>query len=334
MKWSACLEKAILWLWYNRNIFAYLLLPLAIVFYLLSSLRKYLYQHDILKKTAISVPVIVVGNITVGGSGKTPLVIWLAHFLQQQGYRPGIISRGYGGKMVKIPCQVTAYSDPVAVGDEPVILAKRSGCPVAVAAKRSAAAQLLLATTDCNIIISDDGLQHYALSRQVEIVVIDGQRGLGNGLLLPAGPLRETVNRLKAIDLVVVNGKTAGPDHFAMQLVPQTFVNVCDASLQYTLIEFNGRRAHAVAGIGNPTRFFHQLTQLGLDIIEHPFPDHYQFTDKDLDFAKDGLPIIMTEKDAIKCQAFATADYWYLPVTPLLPTEFGMLLLTKLQETV
>jgi len=334
MKWSARLEKNILKLWYKRNILAYRLLPLAMVFYLLSGLRRYLYQWGILKKQSIPMPVIVVGNITVGGSGKTPLVIWLATFLQQQGYRPGIVSRGYGGKAVKRPCRVTDDSDPAAVGDEPIILAKHTGCPVAVAAKRSAAAQLLLATTDCNILISDDGLQHYALPRQVEIVVIDGQRGLGNGLLLPAGPLRETAHRLKTVDFIVVNGKAEGLNHFVMQLMPQAFVNLCDTSLQHLPVEFHGRKVHAVAGIGNPSRFFDQLTRLGLDVIEHPFPDHYQFTDKDFDFAKDGLPIIMTEKDAVKCQGFAAHHCWYLPVTPLLPTEFGVALLSQLQEKV
>lgn len=343
MKKSWRLEQAVLQLWYKRKYLPYLLLPLSAIFYFISLIRKFWYLH-IIKSALLAVPVIVVGNITAGGSGKTPLVIWLAEFLRRQGYQPGIISRGYGGKQLQNPAFVTADSQPHEVGDEPVLLAKRTQCPVVVAVQRTAAAQMLLANTDCDIILCDDGLQHYALPRDLEIAVIDGERGLGNELLLPAGPLREPVARLNEVDFVVVNGQAeaaAGLQRkmpalhpFYMRLVAEQAVNLREFRQRLPLADFRGQTLHAVAGIGNPSRFFQQLTQAGLDIISHPFPDHYPFSTQDFRFAPGNLPIMMTEKDAIKCFAFAESHYWFVPVAAELTAEFETALLNRLQELV
>lgn len=330
MKWHAVIEQRILKIWYEQNVFTYLLLPFTYLFLLIISLRKFCYKKNLFKTTKFSVPIIVVGNITVGGSGKTSLVVWLAKTLSEQGYKPGIVSRGYGAKFSSIPQYVTAQSDVVQVGDEPLMLAQQTKCPIVVGVNRVAAVDFLLRHSDCNLIISDDGLQHYALSRTVEIAVIDGQRRFGNGLLLPAGPLREPLSRLDEIDFIVVNGKATADSHFSMELLPQYFVNLKDET-QHPL-NFTNETVHAVAGIGNPTRFFNQLRQLGFNIIEHPFSDHYPFSEHNFSFAKQGEPIIMTAKDAVKCKSFAKHNYWYLAITPLLSCDFKTRLLRIIQE--
>ncbi|MEJ2653110.1 MAG: tetraacyldisaccharide 4'-kinase [Gammaproteobacteria bacterium] len=271
-------------LWYGSHPLSILLLPLSGVFGLLVSLRRFAYETGMLRRHKLPVPVIVIGNITVGGTGKTPLVIWLVESLRGAGYRPGVVSRGYGGDTARMPQLVTADSDPVAVGDEPVLIAQRAACPVAVAPRRVMAARALIADHDCNVIVSDDGLQHYALERDMEIAVIDGERRLGNGHYLPAGPLREQATRLRRVDIMVVNGKALPGE------------------------------CHAVAGIGNPARFFDQLRGQGLKVVEHPFPDHHRFRAADLRFGDD-LPVVMTEKDAVKCRAFAAPNHWYVPVS-------------------
>jgi tetraacyldisaccharide 4'-kinase len=274
--------------------------------------------------------VIVVGNITVGGTGKTPLVLYLLEQLQEQGFKPGVISRGYGGKSTVYPQLVTANSMAFAVGDEPLLLAKRSGCPVVVDPNRPRGARYLLENHDCNLIISDDGLQHYALARDIEMVVIDGKRRMGNGLCLPAGPLREPVSRLQSVDFVLVNGE-AKTHELAMQLKPLQWVNVAEPARTLPLSAFQGKKVHAVAGIGNPQRFFETLQTLGCEASVQAFADHHRYVASDLAFA-DGLPVLMTEKDAVKCQAFAKQQHWYLQIAAELPSTFMLQLLAKLQS--
>jgi tetraacyldisaccharide 4'-kinase len=262
----------------------------------------------------------VVGNITVGGTGKTPLVAWLANHLREEGFRPGIVSRGYRGRADTWPQQVRPDSDPVMVGDEAVMLAGQCRCPLAAAPDRVAAAGALLEHSDCSVILSDDGLQHYALQRDLEIAVIDGVRRLGSGFLLPAGPLREPAGRLREVDMVVVNGlgKTG---EYPMRMRAKQAVNLRNPEQCRDLESFRGRSVHAVAGIGNPERFFRTLRQAGMRVEAHAFPDHYQFKRSDMDFG-DTRPVLMTEKDAVKCRVFAAANDWYVPVRIEMPREF------------
>lgn len=306
--------------WATENPVALLLLPLSWLFRLISWLRRAAYRLDLLSSRRLPVPVIVVGNITVGGTGKTPLVIWLAAHLQGLGHRPGIITRGYGGQSENWPLRVTAESSPDALGDEPVLISRRTGCPVYAGPVRSAAAQMLLHENDCDIILSDDGMQHYALERDMEIAVIDGERRFGNGFCLPAGPLRETTKRLERVDLIVTNG-TAGPGEFSMTLIPGKLTNLENPDLTLSPGAFSGTRIHAVAGIGHPERFFSTLRKQGLDVETHAFPDHYLFQQRDIRFG-DEYPVLMTEKDAVKCHSFARPNDWYLPVTADLGRDF------------
>jgi tetraacyldisaccharide 4'-kinase len=292
-------------------------------------LRRLLYRIGVLHSERLAVPVIVVGNITVGGSGKTPLVLWLAEFLRRHGYRPGLISRGYGGKAGCWPQAVDAGSEPRVVGDEALLLARRSGCPMAVGPDRVAAASQLIAEHDVDIIISDDGMQHYRLGRDIEIAVLDGERRLGNGLCLPAGPLREPPGRLKSVDFVVTNG-SARAGEWSMQLVAADALPLL-AGEGRPAPDFASGPVHAVAGIGNPGRFFATLHALGLETIEHPFPDHHPFGKGELDF-NDTAPVLMTEKDAVKYLDYAGKRHWYLPVTARLPGEFGKALLAALEK--
>lgn len=314
--------------WYKPHPIRWLLWPLSILYRAVMAGRKLLYSAGLLKQHHLAVPVIVVGNITVGGTGKTPFVIWLAKQLLEAGFKPGIISRGYGGEAESYPHLVTPQSNPVIVGDEPIIISRHTGCPMAVAPNRVAAGQLLLQQHDCDIIISDDGLQHYALGRDIEIVIIDGQRQLGNQYCLPAGPLREPVSRLYEIDFFVHNG--AHPSAaFVMNLTQGLAINLHDNKLKQDLNTFAHQPIHAVAGIGNPQRFFDQLNEQGLNITVHPFADHYPFQAKDLQF-NDDKPILMTEKDAVKCQVFANKNMWYVPVDASINGKLDQLILHKL----
>lgn len=302
--------------WYQKHWLSRLLLPLSWFFRAVVALRRLAYRQNWLRSETLSVPVIVVGNITVGGAGKTPVVLWLANWLLAQGRRPGIVSRGYGGQASEVPQFVTPASDPSRVGDEPVLLACRAGCPVAVSRDRVAAARLLIADHNCDVIVSDDGLQHYALARDVEIVVVDGARRFGNGELLPAGPLREPLSRLRAVEFIVTDRNPRSGEYLIARHC-SNFVAVTSDEFSTAPSAWRGRRVHGVAGIANPTRFFDSLCALGLDVVRHPFPDHYLFQAGDLAFAE-RLPIIMTEKDAVKCRSFATAEMWYaeLSCTP------------------
>ncbi|MCP4407773.1 MAG: tetraacyldisaccharide 4'-kinase [Gammaproteobacteria bacterium] len=323
-------------LWYEKNIVSILLLPIAWLFAVVVRLRRTYYRIRNRRHTSFPVPVIVVGNITVGGTGKTPLVIWLAKFLRNQGLTPGIVSRGYGGRSESWPQFVTDRSDPAMVGDEPVLIASHSACPVVVAPRRVKAALSLLSRYPCDVLISDDGLQHYALSRDIEVAVLDGERWLGNGYCLPAGPLREPPARLKEVDFVIVNGK-ASPGHhrrgneFVMEIGIHRAVNLVSTGLVRDLEGFRGESVHALAGIGNPERFFNMLRERGLDIISHTFADHHHYIPADLQFAGEG-PVLMTEKDAVKCKGFAGTNFWYLPVTARPDQDFADQLIARLKR--
>lgn len=300
--------------WYNQNPVAWLLLPLSLIYCFIASLRKQLFKLGVLSSRRVSVPVVIVGNISVGGTGKTPLLISLARHLCQQGLKPGIISRGYAGKAISWPQIVAMCSDPVQVGDEPVMIARNTGCPVVVGPDRVKDVEVLLDKFDCNVILSDDGLQHYRLQRDIEIVVVDADRLFGNGFCLPAGPLREPEARLKSADMVIYHGAQAEKHAFVLDYDKLNSLNNGD---QKTLDAFKGQKVHAIAGIGHPERFFSLLESRGIQLIRHHFPDHYLYTANDLKF-NDALPILMTEKDAVKCAQLGVTNGWYLPVTAVL----------------
>jgi tetraacyldisaccharide 4'-kinase len=308
-------------LWYREHPAVPLLQPLAWSYGAVLAARRRAYESGWLRSEHAGKPVVVVGNLTVGGTGKTPLVIWLARELGTQGLKVGIVSRGYGRTQRQLRT-VEPSSDWREVGDEPLILARASGCPTVVATDRVAGARSL-AARGVDVILADDGLQHLRLGRDCEIVVIDGMRGFGNGRLLPAGPLREPVVQLWNADAVVVNGAREHASlaqglppqgTLAMALAQSEAVRLDARAVTRPLAAFRGQRAHAVAGIGNPARFFAGLRAHGIEVIEHAFPDHHVFAAAELTFA-DQLPVLMTEKDAVKCPAFADARLWYVPVT-------------------
>jgi tetraacyldisaccharide 4'-kinase len=316
-------------IWSTKTGVTQLLRPLTWLFCLITFSRRWLYKLHILNSTRLSVPVIIIGNLTVGGSGKTPLVVHVVNRLKAAGYRPGIISRGYGGKARHWPQQVRADSDPTVVGDEPILIARRTQCPMAVGPDRVEAGKALLKYEDCDIVICDDGLQHYALKRDIEIVVIDGVRRFGNGYCLPAGPLREPVKRLDKVDFIVTNG-SALQTEYSMQYIGKTLINLHDSKLKRNLEEFREQKIHAVAGIGNPEKFYNTLKNAKLIIETHFFSDHHAFKQEDMEF-DDNDPILMTEKDAVKCQRFATDSMWYLPIEAKLSATFEMQLLNKIE---
>ena len=307
--------------WTRVTLLTLLLAPLSWLFRALVAIRRCLYQAVPSLSERLPVAVIVVGNISVGGTGKTPLVLWLATRLLEAGYQPGIISRGYGGiaDTSHKPRAVRIEDDPAVCGDEPVLLARRSNCPVWISRNRVAAARALIkANPDCNVIISDDGLQHYRLARDAEIAVMDGTRGLGNGWMLPAGPLREPPSRLTLVDAVVVRGREAmpapaTPPRYTMTLQPSGLHNVNDASRRVDAGHFHQLRVHAVAGIGNPQQFFDTLTHLGIAHTAHVYPDHHAFTAADITFSGCDA-VVMTQKDAVKCERYATPMHWALQV--------------------
>lgn len=299
--------------WYRITLLHLILLPASMIFLLLAALRRMLFRLGLLHAEKLPVPVIVVGNITVGGSGKTPLTLWLVQQLIGKGWHPGIISRGYAGSSAS-PQAVFHTSDPAVVGDEAVLMSQRNLCPVWVGRDRGAAARALLAAhPQCDVLLSDDGLQHYRLQRDVEIAVVDGVRRFGNGLLLPAGPLRELSSRLNKVDAVVINGGIVTGKEYRMNLEGSTFHNLLNPDQVRPPAFFQNLRLHAIAGIGYPQRFFTHLNDLGLKVQAHPFPDHHRYTPDDLDFVQADA-ILMTEKDAVKCTRFATEQCWALRV--------------------
>ena len=306
--------------WYGRHPASVFLAPLSWMYRSVIWLRRQAYASGLLSRYRAPVPVVVVGNLSVGGTGKTPLVIWLAKHFQAAGYKPGIISRGYLGKANSWPQQVRADSDPAMVGDEAIVIARRTGLPLAVGPRRADNIQALLRYADCDIIISDDGLQHYRLHRDVEILLVDGVRRFGNGKCLPAGPLREPLSRLRDIDLLVNNG-IAGRGEFKMETKASHLYALDGSRSPVALEAFAGQSVNAVAGIGHPERFFDLLRVSGMRVIKHPFPDHHAFQGNDLAFDQ-SLPIVMTEKDAVKCEHFKLANAWYLPIEVTMPQVF------------
>ena len=309
-------------IWYGGGAAPWWLRALSPVFGLIVRGRRALYAGGWCRTVRVAAPVIVVGNINVGGTGKTPLVIWLARQLTDRGLKVGIVSRGYR-RAVSALRVVRSDSSWLEVGDEPLLVQHRTGCATVVARDRVAGARVLV-EEGVDVVIADDGLQHLRLARDCEIVVIDGVRGFGNGRVLPAGPLREPISRLDNADAVVVNGvaehaslvRAAAPvkaGALQMTLVAGEAHRLDGQGAPQPLESFRGQRLHAVAGIGNPARFFRELRARGLDIIEHPFRDHHAFAAGDVAFA-DQLSVLMTEKDAVKCRAFGNPRHWYVPV--------------------
>jgi tetraacyldisaccharide 4'-kinase len=299
-------------IWYERAAPPWALMPFALLYGAGAALRRVLYAHGVWRAARLPCAVVVVGNLSVGGTGKTPLVCWLVEHLRERGLHPGIVTRGYGGSSSNVR-PVTALDDPAIVGDEPVLLARRTGVPVAVGRDRPAAAQLLL-RAGCDVIVSDDGLQHYALARDCEIVVIDGDRRFGNGWLLPAGPLREPPGRLKGVDAVVVNGgRPLLEGALGMRLEARHAVSLREGTVE-PLSALAGRSIHAVAGIGNPERFFNMLRARGIAVVGRSLVDHARLSPADIEFGDDKR-VLMTEKDGVKCRPFAGPRHWYVPVT-------------------
>lgn len=320
-------------IWSGSSLVYLLLLPLSWLYGLVSGLIRLSYRCGLRKSWRAPVPVVIVGNLTAGGNGKTPMVIWLVEQLQQRGYRVGVVSRGYGGKSAVYPLVLDAQTTTRQAGDEPVLIFQRTGAPVAISPKRAEAVQALLNQGELDLIITDDGLQHYALQRDFELVVIDGVRRFGNGWWLPAGPMRERVSRLKTVDACVANGGVAQPGEIAMRLQAQDAVNIASGERR-PAIELP--HVVAMAGIGHPPRFFATLEKLGVEVDrEVAFADHQEYNHGQLAaLASQGQTLLMTEKDAVKCRAFAQPDWWYLPVEAVLPTEQAEQLLQGIQKLI
>ena len=302
-------------LWQKTSIITWLLAPFSLLFWLISQVRVTLYHKKILKSYLSPVPVLVIGNISVGGNGKTPLVIWLVEQLQKKGVKVGVISRGYGGENKVYPQLVTPESNPKLMGDEPVLIAQRTHAPVAISPNRQQSIELLLNQFELDLIITDDGLQHYALERDMEWVVVDGERRFGNGFVLPAGGLRELPSRLKQVQAVICNGKNANAGEHAMHLEPDFAINLKTGE-KCKLNEFT-QPVYALAGIGYPPRFFNMLKGLGIPLADtFSFADHQAFTaEMIVPKLSQNLSLLMTEKDAVKCKAFTQENWWYVPVS-------------------
>ena len=304
-------------IWYEGAPPPWWLKPLSGIYAAASWLHHFAYARRWRRVVRLTRPVIVIGNLSVGGTGKTPLVCWLAVRLADLGFRPGVVTRGYGGSAPG-PRLVQASDDPNTVGDEAILLGRRSRVPIAIGRDRPAAAQLLI-NAGCDVIVSDDGLQHHALARDCEIIVVDGARLFGNGRLLPAGPLREVPEHLKNADAVVVNGGPAviGANASVAGALRMRMAATDAVSLRYGTLKglggFAGQSVHAIAAIGNPRRFFDMLRGFGIKVIDHPLPDHARLQIGDISFPDD-LPVLMTEKDAVKCRDIAGPHHWYVPV--------------------
>lgn len=310
MKLSERIQRA----WYQGHPALTLLWPLEQLYRCVVQRKRANFVSGRSARYRAPVPVIVVGNITVGGTGKTPLILWLIEQCRAQGLQVGVVSRGYGASPAHLPWTVNASDSAEQAGDEPLLIVQRSGVPLVIAPDRAAAVQQLLAEHSVDLILSDDGLQHYGLARDMELVLIDAARGLGNQRCLPAGPLREPVERLQSVDALLFNGAEQDrAEGFAMQLQPIALIHLRTGRCEPLSYFPAQQKMHAVAGIGNPQRFFKTLEGLNWLPIEHAFADHAEFTAQDLQFADD-LPIIMTEKDAVKCRAFAADHCWYLQV--------------------
>ena len=309
------MESFLTSIWYGNSPLRWLLAPLVPIYSLLQQ-----FDRRRVKPASADAPVVVVGNLTVGGTGKTPIVAWLAQALTKRGYKIGLIARGYGGSASRKGMLVEADSDPDDVGDEALMLRRMTNVPVAIGRHRVHAAKLLLESAAVDLIISDDGLQHWALERDFEICVLDGERGLGNGHCLPAGPLREPKERLSEMDAVLVNGGRFEPtvDYARFELELSPVATSLGANEPSVLDRFKGSRVHALAGIGNPERFFSNLEAFGLTIVRHPFPDHHAYSARDLSFAE-SAPVLMTEKDAVKCERLGVKNGWVVSAEVKLP---------------
>jgi len=320
-------------IWSGKSPLYLLLLPLAWLYGLISTLIRFSYKAGLKKSWRAPVPVVVVGNLTAGGNGKTPVVIWLVETLQQHGFRVGVVSRGYGGKAESYPLLLCEETSTAKAGDEPVLIFQRTGAPVAVSPVRSDAVKALLASHELDVIITDDGLQHYALARDVEIVVVDGIRRFGNGHWLPAGPMRERRSRLRSVDAVITNGGAAHSGELAMILQPGKAINLLTGEQRNPTSLQN---VVAMAGIGHPPRFFATLKQLDVDVQkEVAFSDHQPYTlDKLSGVAQSGQALLMTEKDAVKCRSFAQPDWWYLPVDAKIEGVLAEKLLQKISDLI
>lgn len=316
-------------MWYSKNKIAYFLWPLSLLYQLLFHLHRLSYQLGFKKTYHATVPVIVIGNLTVGGTGKTPLTIALTKLLVNNGYKPGIVSRGYKGKLNN-PYLVLEHTDSLLVGDEAILLAKKTAVPVVISTNRGQGV-LLLENLNCNVVICDDGLQHHALKKDIEIILVDSQRKFGNGFCLPAGPLRQSPKALFKADFVIEHG-TQEDVKYSMLLKTNDIYNLLMPQMKLDYSSLTKRKIHAVAAIGHPQRFFDTLRQLGLTITEHEFPDHHPYSEKDFKFCKKQDLIIMTEKDAVKCKAWAKENYWVLSVEALVSDLFNKELLAKLKS--
>jgi tetraacyldisaccharide 4'-kinase len=321
-------------IWFNKHPLRFLLWPLlwplSCLFHLISQRRKQSFITGEKVRYKAPIPVIVVGNITAGGNGKTPMVIWLVEALQSLGHRPAVVSRGYGGHSSSYPVLVDQNTSTAQCGDEPKLIFQRTGAPVAVDPIRSRAIQALLASNiDC--VITDDGLQHYALQRDIEIIVVDGGRRFGNQQLIPLGPLRESLSRLHDVDLVINNGGVCQPGELAMTLVPDIAVNLLDGERR-TVASLS--KLGALAGIGHPPRFFNTLTSIGAELVlTQSFADHKRYTEQEIDKLSQLVDnLIMTEKDAVKCRAFAKKNWWYLPVSAVFDEADEQRILTRIKE--
>ncbi len=319
--------------WYQDHWSGWLLWPLSGLYWLTISLRRWLFASGILSTQRAEAPVIIVGNITAGGTGKTPTVLWLVEQLRLRGFTPGIVSRGYGGSKADTSMRVEPATDPAVAGDEPVLLARRGMCPVVVDPDRVRASAMLV-DDGADVIVADDGLQHYRLERDYEICVIDGSRGLGNRRLLPSGPLREGPRRLENVEQVLVNGELDGSEYelttaeqnaISFQLVATEACRL-NGSLARPIERFSGSTVHGVAAIGNPQRFFDLLREHGIQVIEHSYADHQPLTESDLEYGDD-FEVFMTEKDAVKFGTHVKDKLWYVPVELSMdPTDSGPLL--------
>lgn len=322
-------------IWYHGGWGRFLLLPLSALYCGVNRLQ-YLIQTN--KQTVLPCPVIIVGNISVGGTGKTPLTVHIIKLLQSAGYKPAIVTRGYGGESTVWPQSVTGSSDPKLVGDEAVLMAARTNVPVYAGANRLESISTLLKQHDCDVVVSDDGMQHYKLPRDIEVAVIDASRMLGNGYCLPAGPLREPKKKLESCDFIIINGSKEVTSSrgfnssFNMTFEGGTLINLKTGE-EIDLTRFKHKNVIAVTGIGNPKRFYQTLEKQGLKLEMHSFPDHHSFTQSDFSFNSE-LSIIMTEKDAVKCKSFAHTQMWYLPISARLDQSFDKNLLSKLKVTV
>ena len=317
--------------WYQQHWLRFALLPLSALFQCVVLIRRRLYRSGVLSTQRMAVPVVVVGNIAAGGTGKTPFVVWLTAQLRARGFSPGIVSRGYLGHATTWPQRVSRDSDPAEVGDEPVLLAARTGCPVMADPDRPRGARELLKQTQCDVLVSDDGLQHYRLARDVEVALIDGERRHGNGYCLPAGPLREPSSRLASVDAVVSQG-VARAGEWLMTLVPGPVRALHDPNSLCALGDFAGAPVAAVCGIANPERFFAMLRAAGIEPLERVFADHHHFCATDLDFAPE-VPVLMTEKDAVKCRQIQRPNTWIVTVAAEVSDELAERVVTLLARS-